>query len=702
MANERSYTAVDQEQPRTNRLIAEKSPYLLQHAHNPVAWFPWGDEAFAAAHREDKPVFLSIGYSTCHWCHVMERESFEDAEVAALMNEAFVSIKVDREERPDVDQLYMAVCQAMAGGGGWPLTVILTPDRRPFFAGTYFPKEGRLGLPGMLDLIPRIQAAWRERRRDLLAAAEQVLAAVQQAPTAAGGEVTDHELRAAYQQLAASFDDTGGGFGHAPKFPSPHNLLFLLRYGDRHGEPRALEMVEQTLRAMRRGGICDQLGFGFHRYAIDRDWLVPHFEKMLYDQALLMMAYTEAFLVTGAPDYAAAVREVAAYVRRELTDPAGGFYTAEDADSEGAEGRYYVWTEEQLRQVLDPAAADLAWRAYGVVPEGHLRSEDGATGASVLHLDGTLTPAEAARLEPVRQALFLARQERPRPHRDDKVLTDWNGLMIAALAMSARSLDEPAHARDATVAADFLLRRMRTSEGDLLHRYRDGDAAVSGFLDDYAFLVWGLIELYETTLDARYLEHAIELNRRMVDRFWDEEQGGFFLTGADAGDLPARRKEVHDGALPSGNAVAMLNLLRLARLTGEPALEQRATRTAQAFAGVVRRYPAGHAMLLVAVDLALGPGQEVVVAGIPGREDTRRLLSPLRRRFLPRLTVLLRPTDEESPAITALAPFTAPMRDQDGNAAAYVCRDRRCSLPTTDPERLLAMVTADELGQRVD
>ncbi|MFA6111681.1 MAG: thioredoxin domain-containing protein [Candidatus Latescibacterota bacterium] len=696
MAIERKSSARDPERPQTNRLIAEKSPYLLQHAHNPVAWFAWGDEAFAAARRADKPIFLSIGYSTCHWCHVMEQESFEDAEVAALMNEAFVSIKVDREERPDIDQLYMTVCQAMTGSGGWPLTVVLTPDRKPFFAGTYFPRESRFGLPGMLDLIPRIQAAWGERRNDLLATAEQVLAAVRQAPSAAGGEVTDHELQAAYQELANSFDDRRGGFGEAPKFPSPHSLLFLLRYGERHGEPRALEMVERTLRAMRRGGIFDQLGFGFHRYSTDRDWLVPHFEKMLYDQALLMVAYTEAFLVTGSSDYAATVREVAEYVRREMTDPAGGFYTAEDADSEGAEGRYYVWTEEQLRRVLDPESADLARRAYGVSPEGHLRSEDGTAGANVLHLEGTLAPEDVVRLEPVRQALFQARQERTRPHRDDKVLTDWNGLMIAALAMSARALDEPAHARAAMAAADFILRRMRTPAGNLLHRFRDGDAAVSGLLDDYAFLVWGLIELYETTFDASYLGHAVELNRRLVERFWDAEHGGFYLTGPDVLDLPVRRKEVHDGAVPSGNAVAMLNLLRLARLTGEAELEQRAARTARAFSGMVHRYPAGHTMMLVAVDLALGPCQEVVVAGIPGREDTRRLLAPLRRRFLPRLALLLRPTDEESPAITILAPFTVPLRDQGGSAAAYVCRDRHCGMPTTDPEQLLAMVTANE------
>ncbi len=673
-----------------NRLIRSKSPYLLQHAHNPVDWYEWSDEAFEKARREDKPLFVSIGYSTCHWCHVMEHESFEDEEVARAMNDAWVSVKVDREERPDLDNLYMTVCQAMTGAGGWPLNILMTPDRKPFFAATYIPKRGFSGRPGMLDLAPAVREMWKTRRDELVASADGVVRALSEASEAGRGKPLEAwVLERAAGQFAADFDRAHGGFGGAPKFPSPHHLLFLLRWAKRSGDAEPLKMVERTLEAMRLGGVYDQVGFGFHRYSVDARWLVPHFEKMLYDQAMLVMAYTEAFQATGKAEYERTAREVIEYVLRDMTSPEGAFYSGEDADSEGVEGKFYTWTEEEIRRVLG-ADAEFAIRAFGVEKDGNFEEEAtrGRAGVNILHLSKPPTDDERARLGAARAKLFAARATRVRPHKDDKVLADWNGLMIAALAKAAWAFDEPRYAEAAARAADFLLRTLTTPEGRLLHRYRDGEAAIPGFADDYAFAVWGLVDLYEATFDAKWLKAALTLASRLEEHFCDEKGGGFFQTADDAEALLVRQKVGIDGAMPSGNSAAALALLRLVRLTGKTDLESAAAGTLDAFADSARNVPTAFAMMLSAADFRLGPTSEVVVAGNPDADDTRAMLRALRSRFLPGTVVLLRP-DEPAPPIVRIAPFSRAQTALGGKATAYVCRNFACQVPTNDPAEML-------------
>ena len=679
----------------TNRLIHEKSPYLLQHAHNPVDWYPWGEEAFEKAEREDKPIFLSIGYSTCHWCHVMEHESFEDAEVAALMNEAFVSIKVDREERPDIDHIYMTVCQMLTQHGGWPLTIIMTPDRKPFFAGTYFPKNGRLGRMGMMDLVPRIQEVWETKRDDVLQSAQQITSSLQQASEdTSGAALGPAALENSYRQFVNRFDSEHGGFGTAPKFPTPHNLLFLLRYWKRSGELHALRMVETTLQTMRRGGVYDHVGFGFHRYSTDSRWLLPHFEKMLYDQALLAMAYTETYQATGKGEYAQTAREILTYVLRDMTAAEGGFYSAEDADSEGEEGKFYVWTEEELRQTLDDGDADFVIQMFNTKKEGNFSEEATGhrTGGNILHLmEDTREPDSDRRWETIRQKLFDVREGRIHPYKDDKVLTDWNGLMIAALAKAAQTLQAPEYAEAAERAASFLLGTLRDSKGRLLHRYRDGEAALQAHADDYAFLIWGLLELYEATFTVSYLESAIELNDQFLEHYWDDEDDGFYFTADDAEELLVRHKESYDGAIPAANSVAALNLLRLARITARTDLEEKAVAVGQAFSANVQRMPSAHTLMLMAVDFGLGPSYEVVIAGNPEAEDTQQMLAQLHSTYIPNKVVLLR-SEQDPKSLTQLASFTEFQTSLDGKATAYVCLNYACKLPTTDPEQMLALL----------
>ncbi|MBD3308644.1 DUF255 domain-containing protein [candidate division KSB3 bacterium] len=687
--------------PHHNRLQFEKSPYLLQHADNPVDWYPWGEEAFAKARSEHKPIFLSIGYSTCHWCHVMAHESFEDSEVARRMNEVFVSIKVDREERPDIDNIYMTVCQLLTGSGGWPLTIVMTPDRRPFFAGTYFPKTSRFGRIGMVDLVPRIHELWTTDYDKVLRTADQVIAALRQhtdlASSPQQGEVSSETdvLNSAYTQLAGRFDHEHGGFGTAPKFPTPHTLLFLLRHWHRHQDEQSLAMVEQTLQAMRLGGMYDHIGFGFHRYSTDARWLLPHFEKMLYDQALLAMAYLEAYQATGNENYSRVAREIFTYVLRDMTAPEGGFYSAEDADSEGVEGKFYLWTPAELRQILSQEDTELVLDLFHVEPQGNFREQATGvnTGDNILHLQQSLSEIAAERgipeamlrdsLEQIRQQLFDVREQRIHPHKDDKILTDWNGLMIAALAKGGQALDEPMYTEAAQRAAHFLLETMRRSDGRLVHRYRDGEAAIPAHVDDYAFLIWGLIDLYEATLDAAYLEHALALNRDLLEHFWDDEQGGLYFTAEDGEALPVRQKELYDGALPSGNSVAALNWLRLARITADPTLEESADRLVKAFAAPIAQQPSVYTVLMLAIDFGIGPAHEVVIAGDPQADDTRQMLHALRTTFLPNKVLVFRPTTEASPAIVRVAPYVEPYGSIDGNATAYVCQNQICRLPTT-------------------
>ncbi len=688
-----------------NRLKSEKSPYLLQHARNPVDWYPWGSEAFETARREKKPIFLSIGYSTCHWCHVMEHESFEDPQVARLMNEVFVSIKVDREERPDLDNIYMTVCQMMTGSGGWPLTIVMTPDKKPFFAGTYFPKESRHGRIGMLDLIPRIQEIWMKRHDEVTKSADQITTALQQhSRNEPGEELGELTLRAAYERLAQRFDEQHGGFGSAPKFPTPHNLLFLLRYWRRSGNEKALGMVEKTLQAMRRGGIYDHIGFGFHRYSTDPLWLVPHFEKMLYDQALLGMVYTEAYQASGRREYGKTAREIFSYVLRDMRSPEGTFYSAEDADSEGEEGKFYLWAEEEIQQVLSEEEARLVMAAFAVERRGNFNEE--ATGkrggTNILHLKRGLheigsdlkIPEEQlrARLENARGKLSAAREKRVHPHKDDKILLDWNGLMIAALAKGARVLDEPGYAEAAKGALDFIFKNMRNADGRLLHRYRDGQAALPATVDDYAFLIWGMIELYETTFEVRYLRTALKLNDDLLKHFWDDKAGGFYFTADDAEKLLVRQKDTYDGAIPSGNSAAALNLLRLGRITAKADFEEKAAKIGRAFSKAVKQMPSAYTQLLLAVDFALGPSYEVVIVGKWGADDTKAMIRALRGHFVPNKVVLFRPSGEESPDITRLAGYTKYQSSIDGKATAYVCLNYTCKLPTTDSGKMLEML----------
>ncbi len=692
-----------------NRLIEEKSPYLLQHATNPVDWYPWRDEAFERARKEEKPIFLSIGYSTCHWCHVMERESFEDQEAAQLLNDTFVAIKVDREERPDIDAIYMGVCQMLTGSGGWPLTIMMTPDRKPFFAATYIPKQGRAGRPGLMELIPQVAHLWKTRRAELLSSSEQITARLRETTSVESGSMLgEHVLRAAYESLVQHFDQRYGGFGSAPKFPSPHNFFFLLRYERRTGERRALEMVERTLQAMRLGGIYDHVGFGFHRYSTDQMWMVPHFEKMLYDQATLALAYTEAYQLTAKAEYAKTAREIFTYVLRDMRSEEGGFFSAEDADSEGEEGKFYLWTEPELEEVLGREDARLIAKVYNTQPAGNFSEEAGGrrNGGNIFFLKQPLhelaptfglTPDKlAARAERARTKLFEARCMRIHPLKDDKVLTDWNGLMIAALAKGAQALSEPDCNEAAVKAANFILQRMRDKDGRLLHRFRDGETSIQGNLDDYAFVIWGLLELYELTFDATYLHHALDLTDDLITHFWDPEQGGFFFTPDDGEALLVRKKEIYDGAIPSGNSVSMLNLLRLGRFTGKVDLEEKGAQIASAFSRKVELFPAAFTQLLVGLDFSIGPSHELVIVGSREADDTNRFVQALRARFIPNKVVLLKPVGERMPEIVQVAPYTEPYTARGEGATAYVCSNYSCQAPTTDPTEMLRLLGEKE------
>jgi uncharacterized protein YyaL (SSP411 family) len=679
---------------KPNRLIREKSPYLLQHAYNPVDWYPWSDEAFEEAKAQGKPVFVSIGYSSCHWCHVMEKECFDDEEVAKLMNETFVCIKVDREERPDLDSAYMTVCQVMGRSCGWPLNIIMTAEKSPFFAASYIPKNSRFGITGMLELVPQINKIWRTRRIELETIGEDIKHSIEALEKGAPeSELGEDELRDAYEKLVLKFDAENGGFGHAPKFPTPHNLLFLLRYWNRTKEKTALEIVEKTLRSMRLGGIFDQIGFGFHRYSTDAQWLVPHFEKMLYDQALLALAYTEAYQATGAGKFKLTAKEVLDYVMRDLASPEGGFYSAEDADSEGEEGKFYLWTETEVRKTLSPEDTDLAVTLFGVKIEGNYDEPTRRrNGKNILHLAKPLEQVAAEsnltldklilKLGKIRKGLFETRKKRVNPKKDDKVLADWNGLMIASLARASRVFGEQKYLKAAVKAADFVLEKMKAENGTLYHRYAKGEKAIGGFLDDYAFLVWGLIEIYEACFEDEYLQKALELTKTMIARFWDEKDGGFYFTAKNAEQVIHRRKEAYDGALPSGNSVALLNLLRLARLSGDSIYEEKASRISKAFSGEVKRAPTAHTFMLLGVDFAVGPAYNVILVGDPDEDSMRNMLKVLGENYLPNVVVSLRRASKAGLGYEKI----------DGKATAYVCRGQTCMPPTNKTKKMLKLL----------
>jgi uncharacterized protein len=711
-----------------NRLEHEKSPYLLQHAHNPVDWLPWGNEAFEKARRENKPIFLSVGYSTCHWCHVMAHESFEDAATAEIMNREFVNIKVDREERPDVDRVYMTFVQATMGGGGWPMSVWLTPELEPFVGGTYFPPEDRFGQPAFRRVLQRIAEAWKNDGEKISEQGANIVQALREAARqeTVAGEIDASILEGAYQQFARTFDAHEGGFGRAPKFPRPVALNLLTRFHARNPETdsgqHALEMVLLTLRKMAAGGMHDHIGGGFHRYSVDGQWHVPHFEKMLYDQAQLASAYLDAFQMTDDGDFAATARDILDYVRRDMTSPEGGFYSAEDADSpipvaavydrrgseigahgaplqKTAEGAFYVWTKQEIDDALGEEAPTFSFH-YGVEENGNV--PDGADphgelrGKSVLIHGTGVSPVENSDAETVqkslagsRQKLFSIRSKRPRPHLDDKIIAAWNGLMISAFARGAQVLNDASYLETAMRAAEFVRAKLYDESRKILFRsYREGRSEVEGFADDYAFFIQGLIDLYQASFEVRWLKFAIELQCQMDALFWDDKGGGYFaVTGHDSSIL-LRMKEENDSAEPAASSVAALNLARLAAIRNDPELLARARETVNAFARQLMHFPSALPQMLVAFDFLKTAPRQIVVAGNRGEERVQELLGEIRKHFLPHATLLLADGSdgqnflaEKNEAIRAMEPV-------DGKPAVYICEDFTCKAPVTEVQEL--------------
>ncbi|MGC9398299.1 MAG: thioredoxin domain-containing protein [Anaerolineae bacterium] len=656
----------------TNHLADEQSRYLQQHADNPVDWYPWSKAALEKARREDKPIFLSIGYSACHWCHVMAHESFEDEETAALLNEHFVSIKVDREERPDLDRVYMSAVQTLTGRGGWPMSVFITPEGKPFYGGTYFPDEPRHGLPSFKQVLRAVADAWAHRRGELLEGGQQLVGALEQRqsvsdPTA--GDLTTKTLDAAYDGLRQQFDAVHGGWGSAPKFPQPMTLAFLLRYHHATEEAQALAMVTQTLDAMARGGIYDQLGGGFHRYAVDDHWLVPHFEKMLYDNALLARVYLHAWQVTGEPLFRAVVEETLDYVLREMTAPQGGFYATQDADTEGEEGKVYLWTPAEIREVLGDEADDFM-QPYGVTKAGNFE------GKTILTFTGSIEERDA--LRKARQRLLAARQQRIAPGRDKKVHTAWNGLMLAAFAEAGRVLEREDYLRAAEANAAFLLSELRDAHGRLRHVWIDGKAKVPGFLEDYSHLSEGLLALYQATFEPRWYVAAQALADVMTEHF--RADAGFYDTADDAEDLIIRPREVQDNATPSGNAMAATVLLKLARFSGDPVYEELARADLASMQSLMARHPLGFGQWLVALTAALATPTEVVIVGKPAARSTRALLDMAQAGYHPHRLVAVGTGD--------IPPLLEDRPQIAGKATAYVCRKMTCLQPVTDAEAL--------------
>jgi uncharacterized protein YyaL (SSP411 family) len=709
----------------TNRLAQEKSPYLLQHAHNPVDWFPWGEAAFAKARKENKPIFLSIGYSTCHWCHVMAHESFENPETAKIMNREFVNIKVDREERPDVDRVYMTFVQATTGGGGWPMSVWLTPDLHPFVGGTYFPPEDRHGQPGFPKVLERIAATWKQDHSKIAEQGAKIIAALREggSTSAEQGRALDPKiLDAAYQQLSRGYDAHEGGFSSAPKFPRPATLNFLFRvYARNDGESsngkHALEMNLHTLRKMAAGGIHDHLGGGFHRYSVDALWHVPHFEKMLYDQAQLAVAYLDAFQITHDPEFEKIARGILDYVRRDMTSKEGGFFSAEDADSllehgkpEHAEGAFYVWTKHAIDDSLGGNAAIFNFH-YSVEEEGNAPPgsdpQEEFRGKNIL-IERHATTETAKRfgksedeirasLKVARETLFALRAKRPRPHLDDKIITAWNGLMISAFARAARVLDESTYLESASRAAEFIRANLYDeSQKTLVRNFRGGKGTVAGFAEDYAFVIQGLLDLYEAGFDVRWLKFAIELQQTQDRIFLDQKNGGYFNTSGEDKSVLLRMKEDNDGAEPSSNSVAALNLLRLAQLREAKEYRERGEKTIRAFGEILGRAPTALPQMLVAFDYSLGKPRQIVIAGEKDKADTKKFLSELRAHYLPGAMLILADQGEGQKYLGEKLEAIRAMKKINGKAAVYVCENFTCKAPVTDPIALRKLLLPEK------
>ncbi len=687
------------EQPQyTNRLIHETSPYLRQHAHNPVDWYPWGEEAIQKARELDRPIFLSIGYSACHWCHVMEHESFEDPEIGKYLNEHFISIKVDREERAEIDQIYMnAVIMFTQGRGGWPMSVFLKPDLKPFAGGTYFPPTNRHGMISFGELLKRIVEAWNTRRQDIDEVSQNVTEHIQSsgsivsvaAPNAA--ELTEELVRGGMSTLEQRFDPVYGGFGPAPKFPHPMDLKFLLRAWRRFENEKALEMTKKTLDCMAWGGMYDQLGGGFARYSTDNRWLVPHFEKMLYDNALLVSAYLEAYLVTQDSFYREVVEETLGYVLREMTSPDGPFYSTQDADSEGEEGKFFVWSKSEIENVLGQELAEVFCKVYDVTERGNWEGKNILHRSRSYEEDAQRLDLDVAdlrdKLDQAKKQLLEVRSKRVWPGLDDKILTAWNGLMIGAFAQAAQVLNNPEYEKAAVNAADYLLRTMRQDDGRLYRTCGAGSAPkINGYLEDYAFVVDALVTLYETTFEPRWIEEATALAKVMLDQFWDEQEGGFYFTGRDHEELIARNKDLQDGAVPSGNSMAATALLRLGKLTGENRFLKTGEQTLVAFRGIMQQHPAACPQMLVALDFWLGPVEEFAIVGQRTDSETQSALRLLRDRFLPNKVVAFREASGETAAEQAV-PLLQNKEPKDG-VTVYVCQNFTCAAPVVGANAL--------------
>ncbi|MDF2537238.1 MAG: hypothetical protein K0S76_259 [Herbinix sp.] len=675
-----------------NKLLNEKSPYLLQHVYNPVNWYPWCEEAFTKAREENRPIFLSIGYSTCHWCHVMAHECFEDEEIAEMLNNNFVSIKVDKEERPDIDTVYMTVCQATTGHGGWPLTILMTPDQKPFYAATYIPKETRYGMIGLWDLLNQVNRQWKSKQEDLVRTGDQLADIMKREfeCRSDSGTVSKDLIDLAVTQFKQNFDHDFGGFGNEPKFPTPHNLMFLLRYASQTADEQILFMVENTLKHMYRGGIYDHIGYGFSRYSTDAKWLVPHFEKMLYDNAMLTIAYLETYQYTKNPLYRMVAEQTLEYIRREMTDREGGFYCAQDADVEGVEGKYYVFTPDEINAILDNKDGSFFCDYFDITKDGNFE------GASIPNLiKAPELKSNNERVEHLCEKVYSERLNRYKLHKDDKILTSWNALMISAYAKAGQVLQKEEYIDVAKRAVEFINTRLTDEEGMLYIRYREDKKAYLGLLDDYAFYSMALLCLYETTFDIDYLKRAVVLTDKMIDQFWDSQSGGFFLNSKDSEQLIYRPKEVYDGAIPSGNSVAGYVLQRLSNLTANPHYKEYADKQLSFLAGQVKDYPAGHSFSCMAMMEALYPSKEIVciaartnsayannrAAGI--QEDHQELLDYLANNFEPNTVVLLKSPNNEDELIK-IADYVNNYHIINDKTTYYICENHSCQAPRND------------------
>lgn len=665
---------------KSNRLINEKSPYLLQHAYNPVNWYPWCEEAFLKAKQENKPIFLSIGYSSCHWCHVMEKESFEDEEVAKILNDKYISIKVDREERPDVDNIYMTFCQAVTGSGGWPLTIIMTPEQKPFFAGTYFPKNSMYGRPGIIQILKQISDEWKNNKDNIINTSNKLLNTMKERVSQdKSEEINESILHDAIMEMNYYYDNKYGGFGIAPKFPTPHKLMLLLIYYKVYNDKSALGMVENTLKCMYKGGIFDHIGFGFSRYSTDEKWLVPHFEKMLYDNALLAYVYTQAYQVTGKSFYKEVAEKIFTYILRDMTSPEGGFYSAEDADSEGVEGKFYVWSLEEIESILGEDAKEFC-NTYDITEKGNFEGKNipNLIGKDLENID---------KLEELRNKLFKVREKRVHPFKDDKILTAWNALMIVSLSYAGRVFENKEYINRAKKAYDFIENNLIRKDGRLLARFRHGESAYIAYLEDYSFLVWALMELYEATFESNYLKQALNFTDKMIKLFWDEESYGFFHSGRDGEKLILNLKDSYDTAIPSGNSVAAMNLIKLSKITGDNSLGEKAYKMFQGFGGNIKESLQSHSIFLISYMNYIKPSRQIIIASEKEDRLFKEMIKEVNKRFMPFTTTLLNDGNLEN-----IIPFIKDQKKIDNKTTSYVCENFSCNRPVDKIEDFIKLI----------